>query len=95
MLVRVKSRFDPRPFRLNQTEIDIVILNMIMPEMGGGETYDRLREVNPQVKVLLSTGYSIEGQASEILARGCDGFIQKPFNVKELLGKLTEIPGKK
>ncbi len=62
-----------------------------MPEMGGGETYDILTELNPNLKVLLSSGYSIDGQASKILNRGCDGFIQKPFNLKELSGKLREI----
>jgi two-component system cell cycle sensor histidine kinase/response regulator CckA len=59
--------------------------------MGGGETYDRLKEISPDIKVLLSSGYSIEGQASQILARGCDGFIQKPFNIKKLSHKLREV----
>jgi CheY-like chemotaxis protein len=62
---------------------------MIMPAVGGGETYDRIKEMNPKVKVLLSSGYSIDGQATEILERGCDGFIQKLFNIKEL-SKNTE-----
>ncbi|MBW2169089.1 MAG: response regulator [Deltaproteobacteria bacterium] len=69
----------------------MVILDMIMPDMGGGETYDRLKEINPDIKVLLSSGYSINGQANEILERGCDGFIQKPFNMKDLSRKLREI----
>ena len=59
--------------------------------MGGGEVYDRLKEINPHMKVLLSSGYSIDGQANEILQRGCDGFIQKPFNVRELSSKLRQI----
>lgn len=63
---------------------DLVILDMIMPDMGGGETCDNLKRVNPHVKVLLSSGYGIDGQAAEILKRGCDGFIQKPFNISEL-----------
>jgi len=62
-----------------------------MPNMGGGEAYDRIREINPNVKVLLSSGFSIDGEASEILDRGCDGFIQKPFNMKKLSGKIMEI----
>jgi len=68
-----------------------VILDMIMPVTGGGETYDRLKEANPDTKVLLSSGYSINGEASEILDRGCNGFIQKPFNVKKLSQKIREI----
>ena len=71
--------------------IDIVILDMIMPEMGGGKTYDRLKEINADIKVLLSSGYSINGQATEILNRGCNGFIQKPFSMKQLSQKLREI----
>ncbi len=78
-------------YQKNQGNIDVVVLDMIMPEMGGGETYDKLKEINPDVKVILSSGYSIEGQASEILKRGCDGFIQKPFRMKQLSGKINEV----
>ncbi len=53
----------------------MVILDMIMPEMGGGDTYDKLKEINPDIKVLLSSGLSINGQATVILGRGCNGFI--------------------
>lgn len=81
-------------YKKNQDNIDIVVLDMIMPEMGGGETYEKLREINPDVKVILSSGYSIEGQASEILKRGCDGFIQKPFRMKMLSRKISEVLGK-
>jgi two-component system cell cycle sensor histidine kinase/response regulator CckA len=77
----------------DREKIDMVILDMIMPDMGGSEAYDRLKEMNPEIKVLLSSGYSIDGQAQEILDRGCDGFIQKPFNMKQLSKKLREILG--
>jgi len=53
--------------------------------MGGGETYDRIKKLYPSIKVLLSSGYSIDGQATEILKRGCNGFIQKPFTLREVL----------
>jgi len=66
--------------------ISLVILDMIMPDMGGSQTYDLLRKVAPGIKVLLSSGYSIEVQAQELLARGCKGFIQKPFDVATLSG---------
>jgi two-component system cell cycle sensor histidine kinase/response regulator CckA len=78
-------------YEKNKDEIDMVILDMIMPDMGGGETYDKLKEINPKIKVLLASGYSINGQASEILARGCNGFIQKPFHMKNLSHKIKEI----
>ena len=78
-------------YKENRDRIDMVILDMIMPEMSGGETYDSLKRINPKVKVLLSSGYSIEGQASKILKQGCNGFIQKPFNMSELLDKIRQI----
>jgi two-component system cell cycle sensor histidine kinase/response regulator CckA len=74
-----------------QNEIELVILDIIMPEMGGGETHDILKEINPDVKVLLSSGYSIDDQAKDILERGCNGFIQKPFNIEDLSQKIREI----
>jgi len=64
---------------------------MIMPDMSGSDTFDRLKEIKSGVKVLLSSGYSINGKATEILVRGCDGFIQKSFNMKQLSRKLREI----
>jgi two-component system cell cycle sensor histidine kinase/response regulator CckA len=54
-----------------------------------------MKEINPDVKVLLSSGYSIDGEAAEILERGCDGFIQKPFGMKQLSGRIREVLGKR
>ena len=79
----------------NHEKIDLVIMDMIMPGMGGGEAFDRLKKINPKVKVLLSSGYSINGQATRILERGCDGYIQKPFHMKQLSEKIHSIIGKK
>ena len=78
-------------YKENKDQVDLVILDMIMPEISGSEAYDKMKEINPEVKVLLSSGYSIEGQASEILNRGCNGFIQKPFSLKNLSEKISEI----
>jgi PAS domain S-box-containing protein len=64
--------------------IDLVILDMVMPKISGGETFDRLKKINPAIRVILCSGYSIDGQATEILKRGCRAFIQKPFNLKTL-----------
>jgi len=76
-----------------QDEIDLVIIDMIMPGISGSELFDRLRAMNPAVKVLLSSGYSINGQAADILARGCNGFIQKPFRLGQFSQKIREILG--
>ncbi len=82
-------------YEKNKGRIDMVILDMIMPDMSGGETYEKIKEINPEVKVLLSSGYSIDGRATEILDRGCRGFIQKPFKMKELSQRLRKILDKK
>ena len=78
-------------YQKNRDLIKMVILDMIMPQMSGGETFDQMRATNPRVKVLLSSGYSINGEAQEILNRGCHGFIQKPFNLRELSQRLGEM----
>ena len=78
-------------YKENHSKIDMVILDMILPDMGGGDTYDRLKEINPGVKVLLASGYDIDYQGRDIIERGCDGFIQKPFNMNELLEKVSGI----
>ncbi|MGD8242062.1 MAG: PAS domain S-box protein [Desulfobacterales bacterium] len=73
-----------RVFRENLGKIDLVILDMIMPDLGGGEVYDHIRDIQPDVKAILATGYSIDGEAARILKRGCDGVIQKPFSIDRL-----------
>jgi two-component system cell cycle sensor histidine kinase/response regulator CckA len=74
-----------------QDQIDLVILDMILPDLGGGQIFDQLKEINPSVAVILSSGYSIEGRATDILNRGCKGFIQKPFSIQELSEKIKSI----
>ncbi len=78
-------------FQKYQEKIDVIVLDMIMPKMGGGESFDRIKKMKPEIKVLLSSGYSINGQATEILNRGCNGFIQKPFNLQNLSKNLRSI----
>ena len=78
-------------FEKDQGKIDLIIMDMIMPGMGGGEAFDRLKQIDPSIKVLLSSGYSINGQATQILQRGCDGFIQKPFNMNQLAEKIQRV----
>ncbi len=77
-------------YRTKKEQIDMVILDLIMPGLGGGETFDQLKSVDSGVKVLLSSGYSINGQASSIIKRGCRGFIQKPFSIQELSQKISK-----
>ena len=78
-------------YRAHKNAIHIVILDMIMPGMSGRETYDQIKKINPHAKVLLSSGYSKDSRATEILARSCNGFIQKPYNMKALSLRIREI----
>jgi PAS domain S-box-containing protein len=75
----------------HRDRILLVLLDMVMPGTSGGETFDRLRDLAPGVPILLSSGYSLEGEASDIMARGCQGFIQKPFNLNELSERIRDV----
>jgi signal transduction histidine kinase/CheY-like chemotaxis protein len=72
-------------------DFDLVALDMIMPEMNGKDTYDALKKINPDVKVLLVSGYSLNKQIEELMDKGCNGFIQKPFDIVQLSRKLREV----
>jgi two-component system cell cycle sensor histidine kinase/response regulator CckA len=72
-------------------QIDMVILDMTMPDMNGRETFERLKKIDPDIKVLISTGYSINGEVQEILNHGGNGFLQKPFDMTVLSQKVREV----
>jgi len=78
-------------YKTKRNEIDLIILDMIMPGMGGNEVYKQLQILNPTLKVLLSSGYSLDGLARDILNQGSNGFIQKPFQLKQLSQKIRKI----
>lgn len=71
-------------FGREHERIDLVILDMVMPGVDGSRTFDEMKKVDAGVKVILSSGYSRDSQANEIMSRGCDAFIQKPFRLQEL-----------
>lgn len=78
-------------YRKKKEEISLVILDMIMPEMNGLETFLELKKQNPQVKTLLSTGYAIDEKAQKMLKKGCKGYILKPYSVIDFSHKLREV----
>jgi len=80
-----------RLFEANKDHIDLIILDMIMPGLSGSETFDRLISIKPEIKTILSSGYSLNRQANALLDRGCIGFIQKPFSLREISQKLRDI----
>jgi signal transduction histidine kinase/CheY-like chemotaxis protein len=78
-------------YRSQGAEIAMVTLDMVMPGMGGSETFTRLKEIDPDVKVLIISGYSLNQEVQELLSNGCCGFLQKPFNIRHFSQKLKEI----
>jgi len=78
-------------YKNSPDDVDLVLLDMIMPGMEAGDTYDSLKSINPAIKVLLSSGYALDQKAGAIIDRGCNGFIQKPFNMQILEDKIGEI----
>ncbi len=73
-----------RVFRENEGKVDLVLLDIVMPRMGGKETFEALRALAPSLPVLLSSGYTVDGLAQEILDKGANAFIQKPYSLTEL-----------
>ena len=71
-------------YRRQKESIDLVILDLVMPKMEGGEVFERLRAISSDVKILISSGYSVDGKATQILDQGACGFIQKPFDMMQL-----------
>jgi PAS domain S-box-containing protein len=78
-------------YTANRDTLDLVALDMIMPEMSGKEIYWQLKKIDPDVKVLLVSGYSLNKQVEELMKMGCNGFIQKPFDITQFSQKLREI----
>jgi PAS domain S-box-containing protein len=82
-------------FKEKGRKIDLLILDMIMPGLGLGETFDTLKTMNPDVRVILSSGYSLNDEAKKLMERGCSGFIQKPYSISDLSKKVREALHKK
>ena len=92
---QVTNQYNQAKHQKQRNHIDIIILDMVMPDLGGKAVYEKLKKINPDVKVLLSSGYGMDGQVADILNCGCDGFIQKPFNLKGLSLKVREVLDRK
>lgn len=78
-------------YKQNQHLIDVVILDMIMPEMKGSEVYEHLKSINPGVNVLLASGYTADDKVLEIVKEDHCRFIQKPFDIIHLSYKVREV----
>jgi PAS domain S-box-containing protein len=78
-------------FALRKDGINLIILDMIMPGLSGEETFERLKEIKPDVRTILASGYSLNGDAARIMEKGCRAFIQKPFALSDLSEKIREV----
>ena len=76
-------------FRNRFGSVDLVLLDMTMPHMGGQQVIQRLREIDPRVRVILSSGYSASEASERFASSDVTGFIQKPYRIQELLGEVT------
>jgi DNA-binding NtrC family response regulator len=80
-------------YKQNYNSIDLVLLDMIMPNMGGYECFKKLKEINPNVKVIISSGYNDENEVKEMIEQGA-GYIQKPVKMDDLAKKVEEYINK-
>jgi CheY-like chemotaxis protein len=78
-------------FSRDPSQFDAVILDLSMPGMDGKECFEKLERLDPEVKVILATGFSKDGRVQELLDMGVMGFLQKPFRMKELAELLERI----
>jgi CheY-like chemotaxis protein len=78
-------------YKKNWKNIDLVILDMIMPVMDGKTCFHKMQKINPEMKVLISSGFIINGRAQALLNDGVKDFIQKPFLLAELSQKINKI----
>jgi CheY-like chemotaxis protein len=78
-------------YEKNKPNVDIVVIDMIMPGMNGRELFEQLKAKDPSLRALVSTGYSLEGEVSDLMAQGCKGYIQKPFSIRVLAKEIRRI----
>jgi CheY-like chemotaxis protein len=78
-------------FREGHEQIDLVILDLIMPGMGGRKCLDKLLKISPRTKVLVASGYAFDGTLEEAVEAGARGFIGKPYEIKQMLQVIREV----
>ena len=80
-------------FNADKHNFDLVLLDMKLPDSDGKTIYSAIKDARPDIKVILFSGFSINGPVQEILDLGADGFVQKPFSASTLSAKLREVLG--
>jgi CheY-like chemotaxis protein len=75
-------------YRERWQDIDLVVADMVMPRMNGAELFAKMKEINPHVRVVVSSGYSHDLEGQRMLQHGCLGYLQKPYT-PEALNRIT------
>lgn len=77
-------------YRKNWQSVDIVILDIIMPQMDGEETFSILQQINPNINVLVSSGFSVNDKVRRMMQKGVKGFIKKPYRAQEMVQAILD-----
>ncbi len=82
-------------YRMNWKTINIIIIDMVMPDFDGRETFFKMREINPNLSTIISSGFALTKEIELMLKAGANTFLQKPYNQQELVGQIEKILAKK
>lgn len=93
VLVATSGKSGIELYQTAKDRIDVIVLDMIMPEMGGFEAFNRIRELDPGARIILASGYSMSEDVVELLSTGGVEFLQKPFGPQEMLRKINAAMG--
>lgn len=80
-----------RYFEENSVDVDLVIIDMVMPNMGARECFRKIKKIQPGVRAILSTGYVNNNAVQDILNEGMLGFVQKPYQIKQLSEVVEQV----
>jgi DNA-binding NtrC family response regulator len=78
-------------YRKEYERIRVVLLDMLMPKLSGNEVYSKMKKINPDVKVILTSGFRKDKRVEQALNAGADGFIKKPYNFKRLSEMIFQV----
>jgi DNA-binding NtrC family response regulator len=78
-------------YRENPNEVDLVLLDMVMPKLGGHQTFYKIKELDPDAKILLSSGYVSEEEVNDLLEQGAKGFLPKPHRISKMAQEVRRI----
>jgi DNA-binding NtrC family response regulator len=78
-------------YRQHKEEISVVVLDIVMPDVGGREVFRRIREIDPAAQVIIASGYNQERDANDLLMEGAVRFVQKPYRIASLVGMVGEV----